>query len=123
MKNGKEKEHQKKVGVLENTSFHFQLQKVRFRGSIQAKYVFEHLYWCCSNTCLNGSQRGVQTFERLLASRSNTLFEHRLNVKNENSGAQREQQVALEQVDGTKITECACASSVTDALLRVGRFT
>ena len=81
MKNGKEKEHQKKVGVLENTSFHFQLQKVRFRGSIQAKYVFEHLYWCCSNTCLNGSQRGVQTFERLLGSRSNTLFEHCLNVK------------------------------------------
>ena len=38
------------------------------------------------------------------------------------SCAQREQQVALEQVDGTEITECACASSVTDALLRVGRF-
>ena len=75
------KSAKRKWGVLEITWFYFQLQKVRFRGSIQAKYVFEHLYWCCSNTCLNGSQRGVQTFERLLGSRSNTLFEHCLNVK------------------------------------------
>jgi len=77
----KEKSANRKWGVLEITWYKFQLQKVRFRGSIQAKYVFEHRYWCCSNTCLNSSQRGVQTFERLLGSRSNTLFEHCLNVK------------------------------------------
>ena len=111
MKNGKEKEHQKKVGVLENTSFHFQLQKVRFRGSIQAKYVFEHLYWCCSNTCLNGSQRGVQTFERLLGSRSNTLFEHCLNVKTTPLGDDRS---SLLERRGT------CRASSVAALARQG---
>ena len=62
-------------------TYKFQLQKVRFGGSIQAKYVFEHRYWCCSNTCLNGSQGAVQTFERLLRSRLNALFEHCLNVQ------------------------------------------
>ena len=31
------------MGVLEITWYKFQLQKVRFRGSVQAKHVFEHL--------------------------------------------------------------------------------
>ena len=42
MRNGKEKERQKKMGVLEITSYKFQLQKVRFAGQYKRKYVFEH---------------------------------------------------------------------------------
>ena len=49
------------MGVLEITWYKFQLQKVRFSGSIQAKYVFEqhhvvlfkHLFEQLSERCSN----------------------------------------------------------------------